>query len=105
MPTAYFQEPCIETSAPGVDAEFIKDDMIDLNDKMKNFVVGFFLGGIPNFYVARAALQREWNSKRGFEKQTLDKGFFLFNFKDFDESQRILENGPWYAGQPIVLQR
>lgn len=28
------------------------------------------------------------------------------DFKDFDESQQVLENGPWYVGeQPLVLQR
>lgn len=61
---------------------------------------------MPNFYVVRAAPKRMWSSKKGLEVSTLDNGFFLIDFKDFDDSQRILEEGPRYVGgQPLVLKR
>lgn len=73
----HLREPCMESSATGVDAEFISDDVMDLKDKMKNSLVGFFVGDMPNFCVFRAALQRYWHSKQGFGVQTFNHGFFL----------------------------
>lgn len=37
--------------------------------------------------------------------ETMGKGFFFFRFNCFEDSQRVLEEGPWFIdGHPLALK-
>lgn len=67
--------------------------------------MGFFVGPKPSpKVIIRAELSKAW--RLSFDVHELERGFFLFKFNSLDDSQRVLELGPWFVfGQPLVLKR
>ena len=45
-----------------------------------------------------------WKCNEEIELHALENGFYMFKFRTY-ESQKILEDGPWFGGQLLVLRR
>lgn len=60
----------------------------------RNALVGFFMGKRPHYLAVKLSLTRAWRSTEKVEFQT------------YQESQRILEEGPWFVYvHPLVMKR
>lgn len=68
-------------------------------------LLGFFVGKRPCWDTINYSLNRAWKPKDELEIQRQGE-FYIFKFKSFEESQNILEAGPWFVhGQLLVLKR
>lgn len=101
-----FQAPRQADQPKIADVELRDDDHGDISKIWKNTLVGFFVGKRPFFDAVRYALTRAWNSSEEVEFHRLAQEIFMFKFKTFEESQRILEARPWFVkGHLLVLRR
>lgn len=52
------------------------------------------------------SLTKGWRTKHDVDFEALDHGFSVFKFSSFEESQCVLEGGPWFIYRhPLVLRR
>ncbi|KAI8546613.1 hypothetical protein RHMOL_Rhmol07G0132600 [Rhododendron molle] len=73
--------------------------------KWKNAIVGCFVDKRLSYFQVRSWAQRVWKTDAE-DVVTLDNGFFVFNFKDTDTLDSILENGPYFCGgKHIVIKK
>lgn len=80
-----------------------EDDHRDVSS-WENSLVGFFIGKRPKKEMVEEALNRAWRQDVSFH--SLKHGFYLFKFKSYEVSQKILEEGPWFfRGHPLILKR
>lgn len=69
--------------------------------------MGFFISNSPMFFAIKSSLTKAWKCQEGVVFYSyLDNTFFIFKFKSFFESQKVLEEGPWFVnGHPLFLRR
>lgn len=80
--------------------------MEDVEAEGRNALVGFFVNKRPHYLAVKSSLTKAWRSTEEVEFHALENGFFMFKFHTYQESQRILEEGPWFVyGHPIVIKR
>ncbi|KAI8533106.1 hypothetical protein RHMOL_Rhmol11G0270200 [Rhododendron molle] len=65
--------------------------------KWKNAIVGCFVDKRLSYFQVRSWAQRVWKTDAE-DVVTLDNGFFVFNFRDTETLDSILENGPYFCG-------
>ncbi|KAI8557667.1 hypothetical protein RHMOL_Rhmol04G0028000 [Rhododendron molle] len=69
--------------------------------KWKNAIVGCFVDKRLSYFQVRSWAQRVWKTDDE-DVVTLDNGFFVFNFRDTETLDSILENGPYFCGDKHI---
>lgn len=101
-PALKYLNPCKDTTPEGYIAELGEEDCRE--DNWKNTLVGFCIGLKPDLKVIKENLAMACNLK--FATTRFEKGYFIFKFQSFEDSQRVLETGPWFIfGHSVILKR
>jgi len=72
----------------------------------KNTLVGYVLGEKPNFFHLKACVTGLLKPSCSLDIHTRENGCYLSRFGTKDESQRVLQTGPWlFDGRLIILKQ
>ena len=82
-----------------------KDLIIEGSKAWANTLVGYFIGRRLPFSLVKNISIRLWDKAGLVDMYATDSGYFFFKFNSKEESDAILEGGPWhFGGQPIILK-
>ncbi|XP_028090815.1 uncharacterized protein LOC114291026 [Camellia sinensis] len=71
--------------------------------KWESCLVGYFLDKKLPFNYIRNSTFNQWKNMGLKEVQANGDGFMFFIFDDMDACGRVLEEGPWYMGNQLLL--
>ncbi|KAJ6749810.1 hypothetical protein OIU85_000443 [Salix viminalis] len=84
----------------------IPEEAMEDSEQWSRCLVGFFPGYKFPYHAINSMAMRVWKSKGLESVTTTANGFILFRFKDQNELQGVLEQGPWlFGGKHLILQQ
>ena len=70
-----------------------------------NTLIGYFIGKKLPFSLVKNFYSKLWDKAGLCDIFAIELGYFFFKFSTKEESEAVLEGGPWHlAGQPIILK-
>lgn len=72
-------------------------------EKWESCLVGYFLDKKLPFNYIRNSASNQWNNMGLKEVLANGDGFMFFMFDNVDSCERVLEGGPWYMGNQLLL--
>nr|GEZ09354.1 zinc knuckle CX2CX4HX4C [Tanacetum cinerariifolium] len=79
---------------PDYDVWLPLDLVHEVNDKMKNFLYGYFISKRLAFPVVEWFVRNNWE-KYGLTKVMMVRGFFFFKFSSLEGIDSVIRDGPW----------
>lgn len=101
-----FLDPSSLNSLQGAYIFVPDEEAAEVNRQWKNALVGSCIGPNPRYFAVKNSLTRAWHFSQPYAIHKMKHGFFLFDFHSSEDSQQVLDGGPWFIfGQPLILKK
>ncbi|GJU80435.1 zinc knuckle CX2CX4HX4C containing protein [Tanacetum coccineum] len=74
----------------------------EVNDRMKNYLYGYFIGKMLAFPVVEWFMRNNCEKYR-LKKVTMVRGFYLCKFASINGVEYVLQNGPWMIHEILIF--
>ena len=74
-------------------------------ESWNNSVLVYVVGTKPYYLFFKSYMQRVWKPLGEFEIFTRENGFFLVKFKESQDCNSVLKNGPYFYNGKLIIMR